>query len=298
MKHRCALAPGTKSKLISAAALLAVLSVSVPSASACSCLPPDDWGFIGGDTGQLPANAGGVAAFAPRYRRDQDSPEPEWRFTVEILEAGEFRPLPVEFAPLEEFLTLGYRIFVVGPEGGVLQPGATYRFVMEDTSGTAVARKQTLIHIGRETLSKETDFILHVGPVTTETTYVASSPECAIEVNVSQVMVEGSLAENVASWGDQLLYRTIVDDEIRWIGRASLCQSILPGRSWEEVRHDRIISPCPEQNHLQGHRLPVTLIPRIVKQGLHTIKMQAFLPGTGAVLETAAETVLLRCSKS
>ena len=108
------------------------------------------------------------------------------------------------------------------------------------------------------------------------------------------------MAEDAASWGDQLLYRTIVDDEIRWNGKASLCQFILPGRSWEEVRHDRIISPCPEQKRLKRKRtrLPVTLMPRILKQGPHTMKMQAFLPGTGVVLETAAETVVLRCSKS
>ena len=89
-----------------------------------------------------PANAHGVAAYAAHYWPDQEFPEPEWRFTVEILEAGGFRPLPVETAPLDEFSTSLYDIFVVGPEAGVLQPGATYRFTMERTSGTDVARKQ------------------------------------------------------------------------------------------------------------------------------------------------------------
>jgi len=278
--------------------LLAILSTSVPSASGCTCLAPDDWGFIGGNNGQLPANAHGVAAYAAHYWPDQEFPEPEWRFTVEILEAGEFRPLLVATAPLEEFFTSVYGIFVVGPEVDVLQPSATYRFTMERTSGADVARKQTLVEVGRETLSKETDFILNVGPVTTESTFVASSPPCDIELDVSQVRIEGSLAEDAASWGDQLLYRTIVDDEIRWIGRANLCQFILPGQSWEEVRHDRIIGPCPEQKRPRGQKLPVGFVPPFLKQGPHSITMQAFLPGTDVVLETAVESVILSCSKS
>ena len=297
-KHQFVLVAGTKAKLISAAALLAILSIAVPSASGCTCLAPDDWGFIGGHSGQLPANADGVAAYAAHYWPDQEFPEPEWRFMVEILEAGGFRPLPVETAPLDEFSTSLYDIFVVGPEGGVLQPGATYRFTMEKTSGTHVARRRTLVDVGRETLSKESDFILSVGPVTTENTFVGSARTCDVELDVSQVIIVGSLVEDAASWGNQLLYRTIVNDEIRWIGKASICQFILPGRSWEEVRHDRIISPCPEQKNPEWSKRHVDIISQLLEQGPHSIMMQAFLPGTGVVLETTAETVVLSCSKS
>ena len=81
---------GTKAKLVSVAVLLAALCVSAPSARGCSCLPPDEWGFIGGDSGALPANGAGVAAYATHWH-SEDVPDPEWRFMVEILEAGESR---------------------------------------------------------------------------------------------------------------------------------------------------------------------------------------------------------------
>ena len=297
-KHRYTLAMGTNAKLVSAAVLLAALCVSAPSARGCSCMPPDEWGFIGGENGPLPANGAGVAAYAAHYWYSEDIPEPEWRFMVEILEAGELRQLPVEIAPLEKFSTYAYDAFLVAPEGGVLQPGATYRFTMEKTSGTDVARKQTLVEVGRETLSKNTEFILNVGPVTKESAFVAAAALCSMELDVSQVRVGGSLAEHAARWGDQLLYRTIVDDAIRWNVTASLCHRNLPGRSWDEVLHDRIISPCPEQKPPMGQQRYVAYIPRILNQGTHTILMQAFLPGTGVVLETAAESVLLSCLKS
>ena len=47
-----------------------------------------------------------------------------------------------------------------------------------------------------------------------------------------------------------------------------------------------------------GQQRYVAFIPRILNQGTHTIRMQAFLPGTGVVVETAAESVLLSCLKS
>ncbi len=217
---------------------------------------------------------------------------------VEIREAGEFRQLPVEIVSLEEFSTDACDAFVVAPEGGVLQPGATYRFTMEKTSGTDVEREQTLVEVGRETLSKETDFILNVGPVTNESAFVAAAALCSVELDVSQVRIEGRLAKQAARWRGQLLYRTIVDDTMRWDVTATLCHRNLPGRSWDEVRHDRIISSCPKQKPPMGQQRYVAYIPGILNQGTHTIRMQAFLPGTGVVVETAAESVLLSCLKS
>ena len=140
-------------------------------------------------------------------------------------------------------------------------------------------RKQTLVEVGRKTMSKKTEFTLNVGPVTMESALVAAAALCSVELDVSQVRIGGSLAEHAAQWGDQLLYRTIIDDAIRWNVEASLCHRNLPGRSWEEVLHDRIISSCPEQKPSMGQQRYVAYIPGILNQGTHTILMQAFPAG-------------------
>ena len=77
-----------KTALGKAAALLAVIWTAIPSTNACTCLYPHDWEFVGAENGRLPANATGVAWYAPEQ---EDPKELEGRLSVEILEGGEFR---------------------------------------------------------------------------------------------------------------------------------------------------------------------------------------------------------------
>ena len=237
----------------------------------------------------MPANCAGVAAYAPHDYGDE---VPEWRFSVEILEAGEFRHLPVKITPVEEFFNFGHGLFVVAPVGTGLKPGATYRFAMERTLGSDLAHKQLIVEIDHETLSEESEFTLDVGPVTEDSISVSAGGLCSKALDVSQVRIRGSLARDVERWREQLLFRTIVDDGILWNPTSSLCQNILPGRSWEEVGHDRIFGPCP------GQTSGLFIVSHVLKQGAHTMMMQAFLPGTGVVLETMVESVVFSCSGS
>ena len=82
-----------------------------------------------------------------------------------------------------------------------------------------------------------------------------------------------------------MLYRTIVDGEINWVAYKSLCETIPPGRSWEAVGHDRIFAACKKLSGL--HYVEYDLAP-----ARYTLKMQAFLPGTGVVLETDVKFVV------
>ena len=83
--------------------------------------------------------------------------------------------------------------------------------------------------------------------------------------------------------------RTIVDGEFNWVARDSLCKTIPPGRSWESVGHDRIFAACKKLSGL--HYVEYDLVP-----ARHTLKMQAFLPCTGVVLETDVKFVDPRCT--
>ena len=130
---------------------------------------------------------------------------------------------------------------------------------------------------------------MDIGPITTETIGVAAGMSCFDRLKVSQVKVESKLAKDAQQWREQMLYRTIVDGEINWSALGSLCETIPPGRSWEAVGHDRIFAACgkiPGLFYVQYDLAPA----------LHTLKMQAFLPGTGVVLETDVKFVDLLCT--
>ena len=103
---------------------------------------------------------------------------------------------------------------------------------------------------------------------------VIEAVSCSGAQRASQVKVEGRLDGDARCWRELLLYRTIVDEKIRWHARASLCSIIVLRRSWDRIGHDRVFVPC--------ERNPGRLyVPQVLRRGRHTLKMQAFLPGTG-----------------
>ena len=95
------------------------------SALACSCPETGDWGFIGPETGRLPANAEGVAWYS---RIGGENTRLSDRFTVEVLERNRFRSIPAKVNAVEGFPGL----YVVAPEGERMRPGITYRFTVDE----------------------------------------------------------------------------------------------------------------------------------------------------------------------
>ena len=228
----------------------------------------------------MPANAAGVAWYTPEIRANENLAA---RFTVEIRDQGEFRLLPAKVSPVEDFSG----IHVIAPEGEGLKPGATYRFTVDKADRHGRGHKQVLVTIDRENLSTKTALTLDIGPVTTGYITVAAAASCSDALSVSQISVKAKPAQDAQQWREQLLYRTIVDGEINWYAKEYMCATTVPGRSWEAVGHDRIFTACEKiRLHYAAHDL---------KPGRHTLTMQAFLPGTGVVLETAVKSVDLRC---
>ena len=112
---------------------------------------------------------------------------------------------------------------------------------------------------------------------------------CASWLDAALVHIEGRLSRDAERWREQLLYRTIIDDGIHWRPRHSMCSGDVPGRTALAVGHDDVYAAC------DGSRIAGVHSGHALRPGRHTLKMQAYLPGTGVVLETPARSVSLRC---
>ena len=265
------------------AVLLIAWIAALPSTvHACSCRLPSEWGFISPAHGRLPGNAAGVLWFQPDER---SSGNLEGRFTAEILEGKEFRQMPVRVSRLDEFSTSYSGMNIVATADRRLQPGATYRFSV-DQAGEGYG--QVIVTVDQDILQEETDFTLVVGTVTRDVISVAVSGSCSGPLDASLVHIEGRLARDARRWREQLLNRTIVDEEIYWRARSFLCATDVPGRTEAGIGYDLVHGDCG------GSRMSGKYS-RVLEPGRHSQRMQAYLPGTGIVLETDVRLVDLAC---
>lgn len=266
------------------ALLLIALIAALPSAAnACSCSPVIDWGFIGPAQGSLPANAAGVLWFQPEGGWSGNL---ESRFTAEILEGEEFRQLPVQVSRVDEFAKEDSGIYVVSAGDKGLKPGSTYRFSVDRAD---MGHDQVIVTVDLDSLSDATAFDLVVGKNTSATLRVAAAVQCLTGLDVSLVRIEGRLPLEKRRWREQLLYRTIVNEEVHWQWRSVMCATVIPGRSMEAAGHDLVYADC-DSDQMGGIWYEAGLEP-----GRYSLKMQAYLPGTGFVLETGVRTVDLNC---
>ena len=258
---------------------LFLLCLFAAQAQACSCADTSDWGFIVPENGRLPANAAGV----PWYSSSSSwLPGIAQRFTVEVQENGEFRSLPVKVDPLEGL----YSLYVVAPQDGRLQAGATYRFTVDKVAKHSEGHRQVTVTIDHQELADNVPLSLEVGPAEKTFISVPLSGQCATTLWVAQVRIEAQLPPESQRWREQLLYRTVIDGERTWYGMRNLCSHVRSGRTWEAVGHDRIYAGCERRDWHGAHLEP----------GRHALAMQAILPGTNIVLETPVTTVDLGCS--
>ena len=271
--------------------ILTLTSVTSPpsTAHACSCLFDEHWGFLGTARGRLPANAAGVPWYRPAGRwweEERPGENIEHRFTAEILDGSKYRQLPVSVRRLDVFSDDYSGVYVVAPAGERLQPGATYRFSV-DQAGEG--HRQVIVTVDRDTLTEGASFDLETGKLMNERLTVPMSASCVGGLDAALVHIKGSLSSDAERWREQLLYRTIVDDRIHWRASESMCSSDVPGRTDSAVGHDRVYAAC-DTFAISGPDYHGALRP-----GRHTLKMQAYLPGTDVVLETAVKSVSLRC---
>ena len=278
------------------AVLTIAFCVYAPHALACSCdyLP---YGFIGPYTSRLPANAAGIPWYVSTRRARRPWIEDrlavdEYRFTLEVLNDGQFLQIPLRVDAAQEFATRfdTYLIYHIGPMDEALRPGATYRVTDRldpQRYGEPYEDVQVVVEIDHEALSAETLLTLHAAPARVDSFHVAAADGmCSGHLKVSQARIAARLPGELRKWEDQLLFSTIVDGK-QWVARRSLCSQVEPGRGWDDVAHDRVFAACEEPSFQ-----PVT---PVLEPGSHTVMVEARLPGTDIVLRTATESVDLEC---
>ncbi len=117
---------------------------------------------------------------------------------------------------------------------------------------------------------------------------------------IPHVAIEAALAPEAERWREQLLFRSLVDEE-PWAGAESLCSLYPSGRSWRQVGHDTVYSTCQEPDARGetpiAYRAPGGRFRELAPTG-HTVKMQAILPGSGILLESETLAVDLSCPLS
>lgn len=269
--------------------------VYVQPALACSC-DYLAYGFIGPYTSRLPANAVGIPWFvsterAPRPWTEDHFAVEEDRFTLEILDRGEFLQVPLRIDIAQEVATRfdTYLIYHIAPMDQALRPGATYRVTDRldpERFGESHGDRQVVVEIDHEALSANTALTLHVGTARFDGLNVAADVSCSGWLKVSQARIAARLPAELRKWEDQLLFRTIVDGT-EWVVRGSLCSQVEPGRGWDGVAHDRVFAACEEPSFRP--------MAPVLEPGRHTVMVEARLPGTDIVLETSKQSVDLAC---
>lgn len=288
-----------------AASILIAVSLATPQPTfGCSCVKPENWGFIGPEDGRLPSNAAGVLWFKPGQQPRQSVAA---RIAVERLREGRFEPVAASARRVEGF----HGIYLVAPREG-LAVGATYRFTdrgsILDYDFPRLAdsvrprgsgpHRQVRVTVDADPLTATSPLALKTGPSATEPIQVASGGgACAVRGQpVPHVPIEAVLASGARKWAGQLLFRTLVDDE-PWAGASSLCSLYPSGRSWRQLGHDTVYSTCQAESRGEApiaFREPRGFF-RELAPGHHSLKMEAILPGTGIVLKSQTVTVDLGC---
>ena len=297
--HRSALA-----LLVVPVVVLATLASGGSPVSACTCETPPHWGFLGPEIGRLPANAVGVLWYLPPDWSAERSAEEIDRLIgnlrVEILRANGYTERAVEVVRYSDPLIPARRslesYFLVAPAEG-FTPGETYRFTDhsdEKWQGDwpAAGQRQVVVTVDRHELTPDARLKLSLtAPAIDEELSVRTGGSCSRSIRASNVQATTKVLTSGIDWHwhRQLLHRTLVDGQV-WAPRSSLCQFVPPGRSWaREAGKDLIYSEC-------GWKPGKRWSPDISRPSMRTLKMEALLPGTDVVVETATVAVDLRCT--
>ena len=289
--------------IVVAATVFLVPGMSSTPAHACSCFHNEEWGFLGPDESRLPANAVGVAWYSPSaYYEPFKYPVEalEKRFTVEIREEGGFRRLQPRLRRARGFPG----VFVVGPKGEDLKVGKTYRFSVDN----AARQAQVVATVDHESLSANTALDLHIGPVTVDIVTVAAPGSCSADIGAAHVSIEARLDGSADRWREQLLFRTVVDDDVEWFASDDMCSTYVPGRSGRGIGQDKIFVACaktPGSRRTDEPRIALCEAAGVppprprdyvkLRPGQHKQRVKAFLPGTKITLLTPERTVALSC---
>jgi len=178
-----------------------------------------------------------------------------------------------------------------------LQTGVTYRVEAQPTCDPRAELVTWTFEAGREQAPADSLGVLSVNPSPLDQIPTPASAECWDWAPAAGAEVILSLSTDAAPWEDCWIYETLVDGEV-WLPSATASPDngygVPPqefahfrnGGSWVGRGRDFVFVGCGDFP-LHG-----------MKEGEHTVQMQARLPGSGNVLTTEAVTFELRCDAS
>jgi uncharacterized protein (TIGR03382 family) len=257
----------------------ASLALSTPRlADACS--PPPCWpgAFVPGDQARVPANVPGL------YWRPMSGPASNSKPENVVLEST--AAPGVSIALTAQPLANGDYLLVPGVP---LVDGGSYRLTDHSLcSVTGERGPQVAFSVGPQAQLPTSLGTLSAMPAGVEQMNLATtSGSCFSEATVAQTSIELVASTAAAAWIDALHFETRVDGK-PWHYVTSIGALTQPGTSPAGRARDRVFEICDSQDPGVGDGLAA---------GLHTVTMQATLPGTTQVVMSSELKVTLTCDE-
>lgn len=310
--QRTVVIAGCSSRHFAAVAAAVVLALLIPfPAQGCRCLELEHWGFLGPEKGSLPGNAAGVLWFKP-FNRYRPQPPPSESDVAALIAVEKRVRDRFDVVPGIARRVDGFRgIFVVGPREGLVA-GTTYRFTDRGWTRNGQGRRrayrieerdsgpyrQVLVTVDSDGLPANAQLFLERGALPEPPVHIAEGDLCGMSARRQALApIVSFLSSDARKWRSSLLFRTLVDGQ-PWAGAGSSCSVIPSGRSWRPLGREIIYGACPDPDVRPG--VPLAFRgpggpARVLTPTKHTVRIEAYLPGTNIVLKSGTLVVDLTC---
>lgn len=244
------------------------LLTSVTDVNACTCIVQADPAFLVESGSVLPANAKGIPIgrgwsgneCAVWRLGEQETLVPCWLSPVDFPRSYDWK---------QHDSSREDRLWLVCADW---EPGSRYRIDMGRQSIDVEVASQPFVSTECAIDIWENG----IGDVETMTLHGS----CTVRFSAHRVGVEIS-GDAIDQWRDALLYFTIIDGEIVWRPRKSVCSKMPPGQSWVGPTRELLYWCCEGSGGAYAK----------LSKGKHSVRMIAWLPGVWQVAATTEVTL-------
>ncbi len=266
------------------------MALQVKPVQACSCMVVVRAGQWWPSSGKVPVNAKGLVFHSSfgHMVLSKIKPQPLKQFLqVEVKAGVKGKYLSIPFRVREwKGWTSSY---LVEPKSGFLA-GKRYRFTVnwhtlpKGTFANHLRKTPRLVaevEVSPHKLKSMTVPLIVKGPYQGPLR-VARGASCSATIRASMADFSMKLPAAWAVFRKVLFFQTRVNGT-RWRAASSLCSRPLPGESWMGRGHDRVFTNC------------APLLPGLVRTGLHSVVMEAALPGTSVRIRAITKRLPFLC---
>ncbi|MGH9886976.1 MAG: hypothetical protein ACREBE_15725 [bacterium] len=247
-------------------------------ADACSALPCWPGAFVPGDQGRVPANVHGLY-WRPMTGLVSDS-KPENVILEDVAAPGAMLALTAQPLANGDYLLV---------PSAPLVDGKTYRLTDRTTCmiGDAKGPQVTFAVGPAATPPVSLGTLSAAAPAVVQMELATTTGSCSAKATVAQSAIELDASPSATAWLDVLHFETRVDGK-PWHYQSTIRAMTPPGESARGRARDLVFEVCSTQDSGVGEGLTA---------GVHTVTMQATLPGTSDVVTSTELTVSLDCNQ-